>query len=81
MKELRNMPKQKCALRRGSTRWPRWVLELRQDGYIVTQNKIRSYALKWAKANQDESKDFKATVGWCNRFMNRKNLVIRQKKS
>ena len=82
---LRNMPKEKCAMRRGSTRWPQledyvaeWVFELRQDGYIVTRNKIRTYALKWAQAH--ELKDFKATSGWCSRFMNRKNLSIRQRK-
>ena len=84
--KLRSMPKQKCAMRRGNSHWPelddhvaQWVQGLRQDGYIVTRNKIRSYALKWANNNRDKGKDFKATVGWCNRFMNRKNLVIRQK--
>ena len=70
--------------RRRSTRWPQleervaeWESELRQDGYIVTQNKIRAYALRWAKAHK--IKDFRATSGWCSRFMNRKNLVIQQK--
>ena len=50
---LRNMPEEKCTMRRGSTHWPQledhvaeWVSGLRQDGYIVTQNKIRAYALK-----------------------------------
>ena len=73
-------------MRRGNVRWPKlendvaeWVMQQRQDGYIVTRNKIRAHALKWAKSNKEESKDFKATVGWCNRFMNRKNLVIREK--
>ena len=52
---LRSMPKEKYAMRRGCTRWPQledyvaeWVSELRQDVYIATQNKIRVYALKWA---------------------------------
>ena len=80
----RNMPKEKCAMRR-STRWPQiednvaeWVSEQKQDGYI-TQNKIRAYALKWAKVHK--SMDFKATSGWISRFMNGKNLVIWQKKA
>ena len=64
-----NMPKQKCAMRRGSTHWPQledrvaeWLSELRQDGYIVTQNEIRAYALKLTKAH--EIKDFNATPCW-----------------
>ncbi len=80
------MPNMKCAMRRGSVPWPelednvaKWIVDLKQDGYVVTQNKIRLYALKWANDNQDRSKDFKATVGWCNLFMNRNNLVIWQK--
>ena len=84
--DIREMPKNKCAMRRGITRWSKlednvaeWVLQQRQHGYIVTRNKIRSHALKWAKANNEESKDFKATKGWCSRFMNRRNLVIREK--
>ena len=44
-----------CRRRRGrSTRWPQLedhvsecVSELRQDRYIVTQIKIRAYALMW----------------------------------
>ena len=84
--DIRQMPKNKCAMRRGITRWSKleddvaeWVLQQRQDGYIVTRNKIRSHALKWAKANKEESNDFKATVGWYSRFMNRRNLVIRER--
>ena len=72
-------------MRRGSTRWPQleehvaeWVSKLRQGGYIATRIKIRAYVLRWAKAN--EIKNFKATLGCCSRFMNKKNLVIQQKK-
>ena len=64
---LRNMPNEKCAMIRGSTRWPQLedqvaelVSELRQDGYIATRNKIRTYALKWAKSH--EIKDLNATL-------------------
>lgn len=35
--------------------------------------------MKLAKSNPDTSKDFKATRGWCNRFMNRKGLVLRRR--
>ena len=81
---VRNMPEETCAMRRGSTHWSQleehvaeWVSGLRQDGYIVTQHKIRAYVLRWAKAHN--IKDLRATSGWCSRFMNRKNLVIWQK--
>ena len=81
---LRNMSKEKCAMRRGSTHWPQLedhvaecLSELRQDGYIVTQNMIRAYALQLARDHKFE--DFKATSGWCSCFMNRRNLVIRHK--
>ena len=40
-------------------------------------NKIRAYALKWAKAHK--IKYFKETSGGCSHFMNIKNLAIRQK--
>ncbi|GFW30807.1 HTH CENPB-type domain-containing protein [Trichonephila clavipes] len=49
-----NMPKKKCALRKGVTKWPileesvvNWVLENRQNGLIVTRNSVRLFALKW----------------------------------
>ena len=72
---LRSMPKEKCAMRVGSTRRPQleehvaeWVSEQRKDAYIATRNKIRAYALRWAKVH--EIKDLKATSGWCSRFIN-----------
>uniref|UniRef100_H3A0T2 HTH CENPB-type domain-containing protein n=1 Tax=Latimeria chalumnae TaxID=7897 RepID=H3A0T2_LATCH len=83
---LKKMPKTKCAMRTGTSHWPdlekhisEWVLENRQNGYIVTRNAIRIYVLKWAKSNPESSKDFKATASWCSRFMERKCLVLRQK--
>ena len=83
---LKTIPRSKCALRSGTAHWPalekqvsNMVREHRQSGYIVTRNKIRIYALKWAKSNPDCCKDFKATVSWCSRFMARHDLVIRQK--
>ncbi|GAB1599650.1 hypothetical protein Ahia01_000242400 [Argonauta hians] len=84
--DLRKIPQNKCKMRKGSTPWPKleneiaeWVSRQRQEGYVVTRNKIRSYALNWTKSNKDDSKDFKATPGWCNGFLNRNNLLIRSK--
>ena len=54
------------------------VIELKQDRYILTQNKIRAYTLKCANAHK--IKAFKATSGWCSRFMNTKILVNSKKK-
>ncbi|KAG7158992.1 Pogo transposable element-like 36 [Homarus americanus] len=83
---LRSMPRNKCAMRRGAAHWPilekhavDMVHEQRQNGYIVSRNMICIWALKWAKQNQEHSKDFKATASWCSRFMERSNLVLRQK--
>ncbi|KAH1185658.1 hypothetical protein KIL84_018407 [Mauremys mutica] len=83
---LKSMPGSKCALRRGTPHWSElekhitdMVHEHRQNGYVVTQNKIRMFALQWAKSNPDHSKGFKATVSWRTRFLERHNLVLRQK--
>lgn len=80
------MPKGKCALRKAKAKWPilektvaNWVIENRQKGLNITRNNIRLYALKWAKMNKNDSVNFKATVGWCDRFMNRQNIVLREK--
>lgn len=83
---IQNMPKQKCALRTGITKWPvleenvaEWILENRQNGLIITRNSVRLYALQWAKKNSSQSENFKASTSWCDRFMKRKNFVLRQK--
>uniref|UniRef100_K7FGA6 HTH CENPB-type domain-containing protein n=1 Tax=Pelodiscus sinensis TaxID=13735 RepID=K7FGA6_PELSI len=83
---LKSMPSSKCALRRSTPHWSElekhvadMVHEHRQNGYVVTRNKIRMFALQWGKSNPDHSKGFKATVSWCTRFMERHNLVLRQK--
>nr|XP_008104013.1 PREDICTED: uncharacterized protein LOC103278093 isoform X6 [Anolis carolinensis] len=85
-KALKSMPRGKCALRRGTPHWPElekhiadMVSEHRQNGYVVTRNKIRLFALQWAKSNPDHSNRFKATVSWCTRFMGRHSVVLRQK--
>jgi hypothetical protein len=73
-------------MRRGIACWPdlennvaEWIQEQRQDCNFVTRNMMRAYAMKWAWANPEQSKEFKATKGWYSRFMNI-NLVIGQKK-
>ncbi|KAG7176662.1 Pogo transposable element-like 6 [Homarus americanus] len=83
---LRSIPMNKCAMRRGTAHWPNlekhtvdMVHEQRQNGYSVSRNKIRIWALKWAKANKEHSKDFKGTASWCSRFMERYDLVLRKK--
>ncbi|GFX42437.1 HTH CENPB-type domain-containing protein [Trichonephila clavipes] len=70
---LINMPKKKCALHKGVTKWPileesiaNWVLENRQNGFIIIRNSVRLFALKWSKKNANESKNFKATFSWCS---------------
>ena len=84
--KLKNMPKNKCALRTGKTSWPeledaifQWVMEQRQNGYVVSRNAIRIQALKWAKLNANNAVNFKATNSWCYRFMQRKSLSLRAK--
>lgn len=57
-----------------------WVTELRQQGYIVTRGAIRVQALQRVKEDKNIAhKDFKASAGWCTRFMNRHGLAIRQR--
>ncbi|GFT26988.1 zinc finger MYM-type protein 5 [Trichonephila clavipes] len=53
-----NMPKKKCALRKGVKKWPileesvaNWVPENRLNGLIVTRNSVRLFPLKWSKKN------------------------------
>ena len=79
------MPKKKCA-RFGVCHWPaletyleEWVRENGQMGISVSRHNIRSEALKWAKKNPDQCQNFSGTRSWCSRFMERKNLVLRQK--
>lgn len=80
------MPKRKCSLRTGKVPWPEleqvtseWVLENKQNGYVITRQAIRLFALQWAKANPSKAKSFLATPNWCGRFMERYGLVLRQK--
>ena len=57
-----------------------WVSELRQNGYRVTRNGIRIKALQLAKDSKyGITTEFKASIGWCSRFMNRFGLALRQR--
>ena len=58
-----------------------WVQDLCKSGFGVTRNSIRVKALQLAKEAKYgiDRAAFKASSGWCNRFMSRHNLVIRQR--
>lgn len=57
-----------------------WVLDLRSQGYVVTRSAIRLQALTMAKKTDYETPtDFKASAGWCTRFMKRYGLTLRQR--
>lgn len=82
--KLQTMPKQKCANRGKPSKWPQlekkvaeWVLENRQNGNCVTRGALRIHARKEAK--KDGISDFKASAGWCTRFMRRYDLVLRER--
>lgn len=82
--KLRQMPKNKCANRGKKNMWPqledevhKYVCETRQDGHSVSRGKIRIFAMQEAK--KMNIVNFKASAGWCTRFMKRHDLVLRQK--
>ena len=54
-----------------------WVLDLRNNGLMVTRTNIRHRALQIAKERGQS--DFKASAGWCTRYMQKNNLIFRQK--
>ena len=54
-----------------------WVLDIRGNGYVVTRPSIRVRALQITK--ELGYADFKASNGWCTRFMNRHGLCLRQR--
>lgn len=83
---LQKLPSTKRADRGQLCKWPelerelnKWVLSQRSSGYIVTRGLIRLKSIQWAEKNKNISKNFKATASWCNRFMKRNNLTLRQK--
>ena len=50
----------------------KWVLAHRQNGYVVTRSSVRVQA---QATFQDQN--FKASAGWCTRFMDRHYLSLR----
>ena len=54
-----------------------WVLDLRSNGLIVTRLAIRARALQIAP--KYNFPNFKASAGWCTRFMDQSRLTLRQK--
>lgn len=56
-----------------------WVLERREEGCIITRTNIRMRALQLSNDTKYNISNFKASAGWCTRFMNRFNLTLRQK--
>ena len=88
-KELQAMPKSKKARRSGKclfsaleTDLNEWILESRENGYIVSRSAIRMRALEMSKEEKyrtPDSDNFRASSGWCNRFMNRHGLSLRQR--
>ena len=56
------------------------VLEYHHNGYIVTRKMIRIQAIKFTRDKQYKVETgFKASPGWCSRFMNRCGLTPRQR--
>ena len=54
------------------------VREIRSKGIAIHQNAIRDKARELIKDVYPEVQDFKASSGWCYRFMKRNNLVERR---
>ena len=82
--QLKTMPKSKRAGRYGVTPYKdmenelsEWVLDLRSNGLIVTRLAIGARALQIAP--KYNFPNFKASAGWCTRFMDQSGLTLRQK--
>lgn len=78
--QLKHMPVDKYANRGKCNKWPqlevevaKYVNENRQNGYGVSRGSVRIFALKLAR--KLGVLDFKASHGWCTRFMKRNDFV------
>ena len=74
---LMDMPKTKRARRGKQAAYPelekdllQWISTQRKNGYIVTPLVVRIHAKKLAR-EQGLSESFKASTGWCVRFLRR----------
>ena len=57
-----------------------WVDEKRQNVYGVSILAIRLYTLRLAKSGKYASRiEFKASQGWCTRFLDTHDLALRQR--
>ncbi|XP_043535839.1 lethal(3)malignant brain tumor-like protein 2 isoform X3 [Chiloscyllium plagiosum] len=82
--QLQTMPKRKCANRGKSSKWPQleknvaeWVLENRRNGKHVSREAIQIHARN--KSKEGGISDFKASAGWCTRFMRRHDFILRKR--
>ena len=76
------MPKKIKCNQKIQPKWPKleedvakWVNEKQQSGLFVTRGDSPFCKFE----NKENSIDFKATNSWCTRFVNRYNLVLREK--
>ena len=81
---LKEMPKSKTAARFSVSPYQSlekelfdWVVDLRNNGLIVTRLSVRTKALQLAP--KYHLTQFKSSAGWGTRFMNRFGLTLRQK--
>ena len=60
-----------------------WVVEQRQNGFIVTRESLRLRALQLKKSDKYKNvlgmATFLVSAGWCSRFMERHQLTLRQR--
>ena len=84
--QLESMPKTKRANRTGFSHYPdmekdlkEYIEDKRQQGYAVSRLEIRLLAEKLVKNGSYGAINFKASAGWCTRFLERHNMSLRQK--
>ena len=82
------MPQLKRANRGKKAAWPElekdlldWIIEKRNNGLAILPSLVRMQALEMAKKEKYgiQARQFKAGNHWCQRFMKRNGLSLRQK--
>ena len=82
------MPRLKCANRGKKAAWPglkinllEWIMETRNNGLAILPSLVRLKALEMVKDEKYgiPAGQFKAGNHWCQRFMKRNGLSLRQK--
>lgn len=56
-----------------------WIIEQRNNGMPVSQNAIRIKAIRIARTQNVPREQFKASMGWCKKFMQRFGLSLRRR--